>query len=655
MTGWNIDLPGTLYFDLAALQQNRNGEVDQFQAFFNEMAAQKTIAIDTETTGLVTWKDVPLYWSVAWEGKRATLNANTLALCQPIFNDPTKDWVLANAKYDAHILANVGINLAGRLLDICVQHALLYEDKPHGLKYVIKHLLGWTYGDFQDQFGKIGKKNSAEDVIRRAERENFQLLIEYASNDAWATWGAHNELQRQLKGAVTHSLFRPIYPYITTLWDLFDKVEVDYTRVLYTMERHGIKVDRAHLDKAEPEAAAEIASIEKEIAGLAGKVINPKSTKQLREYFIDQEGLQPIKWTKGGKTGVRNPSVDSSFLDYYKNDHPMAKLILRHREVTKLHGTYITGLRDLLDPNDRIHTRFNQDVARTGRLSSSNPNLQNIPRPDNDKWNLRGSFIPEPGYSIIAVDYEQLEMRLLAAAALEPKMMKIFADGKDIHTGNVEMVYGIAYDDVVQARKIDKLIKQKKVSATDMTPSLLKALKARTDIKAVGFGLNYGMGAKKLANDLGITKREADELIDRYMSTYPAVQGFFNDAVAETDATGYAFTVLGRRRNIPQIRSSRKDERAQGERLATNTQIQGSAADVCKMAQINMWKVDIEGRYGCRQLLQIHDEVVFECPTENVNEVLEEITDLMEHPFSEDLAVHLAVDSGHGPSWGAAK
>ena len=291
----------------------------------------------------------------------------------------------------------------------------------------------------------------------------------------------------------------------------------------------------------------------------------------------------------------------------------------------------------------------------SGRLSSSGPNLQNIPRPGNDKWKLRYSFIPEPGMTMIAVDYEQLEMRLLAAAAMEPKMMKIFADGRDIHTGNVEMVYGIPYDDVIQARKVDKLIKQGKLPETDMTPTLLKALKARGDIKAVGFGLNYGMGAAKLARDLGIPLQDSKDLIEKYMDTYPAVQGFFKDAVAETDRTGYAFTVMGRRRNIPQIRSSRKDERALGERLATNTQIQGSAADVCKMAQINMWKVDLEGRYGCRQLLQIHDEVVFECPNENVNDALEEIVDLMEHPFSQELSVYLAVDSGHGPSWGAAK
>jgi DNA polymerase I len=167
--------------------------------------------------------------------------------------------------------------------------------------------------------------------------------------------------------------------------------------------------------------------------------------------------------------------------------------------------------------------------------------------------------------------------------------------------------------------------------------------------------INYGMGAGKLSKRIGVSHDEAQQLIDLYMDTYPAVRQFFGEAVAETVATGYAFTILGRRRNVPEIASHRKDERAQGERISTNTQIQGSAADVCKMAQVNLDKILLEKRYGCKQLMQVHDELVFECPTENVELVLPEIQDIMEHPFSHDLAVHLAVDTGHGPSWGAAK
>lgn len=654
MTGWNINLPGTDYFELSVLQAQPQ-EAHRFQALMNEMAAQNTIAIDTETTGLVTWRDIPLYWSIAWEGRRITLHANTLHHAQAIFDDPSKAWVMANAKYDAHILANVGINLAGRLVDTCVMHALLYEDKPHGLKYMTKHLLGWTYGDFQDQFGKIGKVQSATDVIRRAERENMNLLIEYAANDAWATWGVYKELKTQLEQAMTFSLFRTIPPYIDTLWDLFSKIEVPYTRALWLMERHGIKVDRAHLERAEPEALAEIQRIEKDINKLVGYVLNPKSTNQLRDYFFGKVGHTPIKMSKGGKTGVRNPSCDSAFLEHIAPEDPVAKLVLAHREYSKLHGTYIKGLHDILDPNDRIHSRFNQDVARTGRLSSSDPNLQNIPRPENDKWNLRSAFIPEPGYEIIAVDYEQLEMRLLAAAAMERDMISIFEKNWDIHMGNASLMFNIPYDDLKEAKNVDKKVKSGELPGSAMTDYVRHCLDCRAAAKAIGFGLNYGMGSGKLARSLGIEQSEAAKKIEQYKATYPAVTQFYAEAIAETEKTGYAFTVLGRRRNVAEIASHRKDERALGERVAVNTQIQGSAADVCKMAQINLMKVDLEQRYGARMLLQVHDELVFECPKDAVQPALEEIRDLMEHPFSMDLAVHLAVDAGHGGSWSAAK
>lgn len=1008
MTGWNIELPGTAYFELGRVQ-NVPGEADRLQTFVNEMLAQPAIAIDTETTGLVLWKDIPLYWSVAWPGKRATLHANMLHYFQPLFQDRSKSWIMANAKYDTHILANVGINLAGNLVDTCVQHALLYEDKPHGLKFMAQHLHGWTYGDFQDQFGKIGAKQSAEQLIRRAEAENMNLLIEYAANDAWATWTVYETLRKQLQDANTHSLYRTQAPYIETLWDLFSKIEVPYTRVLWTMERQGIKVNRAHLEASRPEAETEIHQVEREIAKEVGFVLNPQSPKQLQDYFFNQRKHQPIKWSKGGKSGVRNPSCDSTFLEHIQYEDIVAKLVLRHRELTKLHGTYIVGLHDILDPNDRIHTRFNQDVARcmpagelvltdtgyipvedvrvghrvlthngrarrvvetsqhapkalcevtlsngcslrttenhqylladgtwlradelppgaevvvhsdaeiwrpirawpdyvvsswgrvrnartghilkaqskgkwghlkvtlsrngaqvrgndkkdkavhrlvaeafltpplsgddeirhlngiawdntvsnlcygtsqqnsedarlhgtlngapkltpaqveeirktasagqppsstskltfaiatriredyvagvgravlakgygvsyqaidnivkdrtwlgaqegvsadelgkrfgvsaacirdiwagrrwvrtpadqpsmfhtatvvevravgadctygltveedhshvtggivthnTGRLSSSEPNLQNIPRPENDKWNLRSAFIPEPGNDIIAVDYEQLEMRLLAAAALERDMIGIFERKWDIHMGNAALMFNLPYDDLKEAKNVDKKVKGGELPPGAMTDYVRRCLDARAAAKAIGFGLNYGMGAKKLGHALGISPEDAQMKIDQYKATYPAVSQFFAEAVAETAQSGYAFTLLGRRRNVTEISSHRRDERARGERMAINTQIQGSAADVCKMAQIRLMNFGLEARYGCKMLLQIHDELVFECPKETTKEALADIKELMEHPFTTDLAVHLAVDTGHGSSWGAAK
>lgn len=647
---WNIDLPTALYFDLS------NAGSDEFVAFRNEMAAQTHIAIDTETTGLINWKDIPLYWSLAWGQKRATLHASLLPYFREIFDDPAKHWIFANAKFDMHMLANVGVKLAGKIVCTQVQHSLLYDDKPHDLKFMAKHLLGWTWADFQDQFGKIGKKQTAEDVIRRAETENLALLVEYAANDSWGTWNCYLELEKQLRLALTHSLFREKPPYINTLHDLFWKVEMPYTKVLWKMERHGIRIDQEQLIRAEPGIIREIVRIEKEIAKQVGYVLNPKSPQQLTKYFFDEQKLQPSRWTKGGKSGVRSPSTDKVALDRIAEEHPVGQLVLDHRLYTKLHGTYITGLVDLLDPNGYIHTSYHQDVARTGRISSKSPNLQNIPVRTEQGKQIREAFVPDDDdHVLIVVDYEQLEMRLLAAASLEQTMIDIFKRNWDIHMGNASFLYGIPYEDLEHAKKVDKKVKAGELPIEAITAYIRECLDKRDRAKTTGFGLNYGMGTTKLARQLGIPLPDAEKTITQYKKMYPAVNQFFEECVQETKQTGYAFSILGRRRNVQEITSHRKDECAQAERIAINMPIQSSAADVVKMGQINIDKVNLEGRYGCKQVMQVHDELVFRCPKDTCEDAKEEIQDLMEHPFYEDLAVHLAVSIGHGPSWGRAK
>jgi DNA polymerase-1 len=670
MTGWNIDVPVTEYYgpSQAAIIANRalaaarpfdtmsSRQTDMFTALMNELRETKHIAIDTETTGLTVWKDRPLYFSIAWGGRRATLHACMLHWFQELLKDPYKYWILCNAKYDAHILANtqkyspwIDATIRGKLVDTSVMHALLYEERPHGLKYMCQHIGGWTWGDFEDQFGKIGKTQSAEELIQKAEVHDFDRLVEYAGNDAWGTLLVYNQLKYQLENAPTHSLFRNKPPYIETLWDLFSKVEVPYTKCLWKMERYGIRVNRERLELAKPEAENHIAALGGRIAKLRGRPFNVNSTQLLKEWLIDERKLAPTKFTKGGKTGTRTASVDASFLQTYADKGDEAcKLILEHREYKKLLGTYINGLHELLDPDDRIHTRFNQDVARTGRLSSAGPNLQNIPRPENDHWALRKAFIPAPGYTLLCFDYSQLEMRLLAAASLEQSMIDMIHSGKDIHMGNAEIVFGLAYDDIVAAKKA-------KEAGQELTAHQKSCLLARNAAKTIGFGLVYGMGAAKLAGTLGITVEEAEAKIEQFLRVYPAIKRFTEEAVNEARTTGYAFTVLGRRRNIPEILSDRRKERSAGERKAMNTPIQGSAADVVKMAQIMYDQCGFEEHYGCRMLLQVHDELIFECPTEHVDVMLSEIPELMRHPFTEDLAVFLDVDGGPGASWGEAK
>jgi len=234
----------------------------------------------------------------------------------------------------------------------------------------------------------------------------------------------------------------------------------------------------------------------------------------------------------------------------------------------------------------------------------------------------------------------------LAAASLEQSMIDMIHSGKDIHMGNAEIVFGLPYDDIKAAKKKDKV---------DLTDYDRQCLAARSAVKNIGFGILYGMGPQKMANDLGITVEEAEAKIAQFLNTYPAVKAFTEEAVQETERTGYAFTVLGRRRNIPEIGSNSRAERSRGERLAVNTQIQGSAADVVKMAQILYDKLGFERDFGCRMILQVHDELVFECPNANVEHMLSEIQEMMQHPFSEDLAVFLEADGGKGASWGEAK
>lgn len=658
MARWNVDVPTSEYY--GPLPINPRGVVaNDVGPLIREITETREIAIDTETTGLNNMNDHVLYWSLAWGNRRCTLHASLLPYFQNIFRDWGKTWIFANAKFDMHMLSNMGVHFAGKVWCTQVMHSLLFEETSHRLKDMAKHLLGWRWSDFQDTFGRITEKFPPKALMEKAEQENFPLLVEYAANDAWGTLGVCRNLQPRLQNATTHSLFREFPPYIETLWDLFSKIEAPYTKVLWKNERNGILMNREYLAEIEPKARKEIEQLESDVAREVGWMLNIRSTPDLRRYFIDQCHLQPLKMTKGGVSGNRQASVDEGFLDHASEQGgqagKVAKMVLEHRHLSKLYGTYIQGIQDYLDNRGRIHTRFNQDVTRTGRLSSADPNLQNIPTEENDKWRLRNAFIASPGYDLIVADYNQLEMRLLAAASREQDMIDIFLRNWDIHMGNASMMMGIPYEEIKEAKKIDGMVKSGKLHHGYLTARVLQCLSARAQAKNIGFGLNYGMGAGKLANDLGISRIEAEVKIALYKKTYPAVTKFYEEAVAITRQTGYAFTILGRRRNLPNIASPRNDERARAERQSINTEIQGSAADVVKMAQLNLDYANLEYKYGCIALLNIHDELIHECPKETSKQALVEINDWMEHPFHLDLDVPLTVAGGIAASWADAK
>lgn len=646
MVEWNISAPTTEYYDHAS---------PNLASVIQEVINTLTVSIDTETTGLNITGDYPLYWSLAWGNRRMTLNASILHHFAEAFNDPKKRWVFANAKYDTHILANVGIGIAGSLIDTQVMHALLYEERSHRLKDMAEHILNWRWADFEDTFGKIGKTQTPIARIKKAEAENFQLLAEYAANDAWGTLKVYEELKRQLRAAPTHSLFRTIPPFIETLDDLFEKVEIPYTKVLWKNERNGILVDRAYLEQIQPIAKKEIDDLNRAITKEAGYIINPSSPDQLQDYFFNKLGVKSLKMTKGGKSGVRKPSVDKGFLEYYANEIPMAKYLLEHRRLSKLYGTYIVGINELLDNQGRVHTQFHQDTVRTGRLSSSAPNLQNIVKGKKDKWKLRGAFIASKGNKLICADFQQLEMRLLACASLDQGMIDVINRGWDIHMGNASLIFNIPYEEIKEAKKIYKEVEEGNLPESAVTNRVMECLDARERAKTMGFALVYGQGEKATARQLGISIPEVKTIFRKFNEAMPAAERFGQEAIQETLETGYTFTILGRRRNVPQIASHRQDERASGERIAKNTQIQGSAADVVKMVQINLDKSGIDIRFDCHSILQVHDELIHECPEEVAEEAKKEIKEWMETPFCIELAVPLTIDIGIGNNWMEAK
>ena len=683
--GWNIKMPDAEYYTL---------EHRGLDGLVREITAQKAVAIDTETDGLILHKCRPYYWSLCWANevgreRRITLPANTLGAFKEAFNDLDKKWVFANAKFDMHMLANLDIHPKGHLVDIQVMHALLFEEQPHGLKEIARTLLGWKWTDFSDTFGSMrsglcvcgGSKASHEnlagickktgcsdfrqvgplDLLRRAEATNMNLLIDYAANDAYGTWKIFKQLDGDLAKENTWSLYSNSWPYINTMQDYYYKTEMPFTRVLYACERNGLRVNKKYLEEISPGILKDLSDLRTEINRLTGKMMKTNGP-MLAEYFIEECGLKPFKMTKGGKDGIKKPSIDEKFLqhvaDYYRGEvyGEVARLIGEHNKIEKQYSTYIEKMPGRLDAQGRVHPRLNQDVARTGRLSSSDPNLQNVTGNEKDIYKLRNSFIARPGYKLICADYSQLEMRLLAAASQEPAMMDIFHKNWDIHMGNVSIVYGIPYEDMVEAKKIDKAVSKGDLPESALTDYVKRCLSLRSSIKQIGFGLNYGMKEKAMAARIGCTVEEAVATIEKYMATYPAVRAFFASAAEDARRTGYAFTLMGRRRYLPDITNWDDYTRFRAERQASNMPIQGTAAEVCKMAMINIYEDgELRNKYGYEMCLQVHDEIVGECPEEYVDIVVPRVREWMEHPFPSDVGVPLTAEIGYGDAWGTAK
>lgn len=363
---WNVTMPDAEWL-------TADSGHDRIQQFINRCRHDRILAIDTETTGLNYMRDVPLFWSLAgrhggqW---RACLRADLLPFFKDIFEDPDRIWTFANAKYDAHILYNVGVQLKGTWHDTAVMHFMLHEDRPHGLKEMVAEILEWKWQDFKQTFGTVNKNDPNDSIQHRllaAEKNDLQKLVEYASNDAYGTLELYYRLRETLEETPTYSLYPQLYP---TLWAYFDKIEAPFTKVLWKCERAGEYIDQDYIAKIDNPVQEDIRRLLRDITHEAGMLINPNSTGQLREYFFVKKGYRPTRRTDTGA-----PSTDFEVIEELAAVDPVARLLMDFRDLEKLYKTYVRGIQKSMDRWGRVHTHYNQASARTGRLSSSDLNL----------------------------------------------------------------------------------------------------------------------------------------------------------------------------------------------------------------------------------------------------------------------------------------
>jgi DNA polymerase I len=591
-----------------------------FKGFLAKLKKQTRFCFDLETTGLdpiasdlvglaFSWQTGEgWYLPVRGPEKDNKLDSETvLSALRPIFEDPKVGKVNQNIKFDQIVLRNHGIDLAGVAGDSMVAHYLLHAgERTHNLDELTRNYFRHENIPITDLIGK-GKNQKAMDQVPTAH------VCAYASEDADAAW----RLTERLEDELAHEGMRQLY----------DEVEVPLIDVLVELEFTGIRIDVPFLRKLSDEMAQQLQTIEKEIHQAAGREFNIASPKQLREVLFEQLKLPVQK-----RTGTTNEaSTDQESLERLAAlDRPEAAVavkIVEHRQVAKLKGTYVDALPQLVNPKTgRVHTSFNQTVAATGRLSSSNPNLQNVPTRTEQGRQIRQAFLPHEGWKLLTADYSQIELRLLAHFSGDEALTRAFAEDRDIHT--------LVAAEIFRREETEVTAAQRRIA------------------KTVNFGVLYGMSAHGLAERLKIKRPDAEQFISAYFARYPKVLEYQQELLKKCRETGYVGTILGRRRKF-ETKAIRQNSGYQGrnqvEREAINMEIQGSAADLIKKAMLNVHRRLKNERRQTKMLLSVHDELVFETPPGEVEAVArlvrEEMTDAMQ------LRVPLKVDIGAGPNW----
>jgi len=530
----------------------------------------------------------------------------------PLLADPALPKLGQNLKYDHAVMARLGFAFEGIASDTMLADYLVEPDRAkHGLDDLALRYLGHDMVKFEDLVQPAPEQGDLFSAPGAGEQTFADVPLdkaaEYGAEDAHVAWLLHHKLAPRLEERELTGVYRDI--------------EVPLVPVLSRMESAGIGVDVALLKAYAQELTTRIADAEQACYDLAGKKFTIGSPKQLRVILFDELGLTPIKRTKTG------PSTDADTLEKLQRHHPLPAAILTYRALTKLKSTYVDPLPGFASPVDgRIHTSFHQAVAATGRLSSNNPNLQNIPIRTEDGKRIRECFVARDGHVFLSCDYSQVELRILAHYCQEGPLVEAFQAGQDIHRRTASEVFGVPMDQV--------------------TPE------QRSASKAINFGIVYGMSAFRLSNELGIPRGTAQEYIDGYFDRYSQVARVIEDFKAQARDTGHATTLWGRKRPIRDITAKNQRVVWAAERLAVNTPIQGSAADLIKCAMLAVDRRLAAEHPNARLLLQVHDELLLEVPLEDLDAVRALVVEEME--AAGDLRVPLKVDAGHGRTWAQA-
>ncbi len=579
-------------------------------ALITELGKLKSFCFDTETTGLdvnlaelvgmsFSWKAHEAWYVPVPENYQEALQV--VGEFKPVFEDPQIEKTGQNIKYDLSVLKWYDVEIRGRLFDTMIAHFLIQPDMRHNMDVLAETYLHYATVSIETLIGKRGKDQIS---MRQVPLEQ---IAEYAAEDADVTYQLRQQFEPMLLQSGTQKLF--------------DEVEIPLVPVLAAMEAEGINLDKNTLREISAALVKDIAGAEQEIQGMAGTTFNVSSPKQVGEILFDILKISD----KPQKTKTGQYSTGEDVLVKLENRHPIVRRILDYRELVKLKNTYVDVLPEMVNPRTgRIHTSYNQVVAVTGRLSSDNPNLQNIPIRTIRGREIRKAFIPRNDkFLLLSADYSQIELRIIAELSRDEGMIAAFKSGEDIHASTASRVYGVALQEVT----------------SDM----------RRNAKMVNFGIIYGISAFGLADRLNISRTEAREIIENYFRQYPGIKDYMDQSIESARQKGYVETIMGRRRYLRDINSANATVRGFAERNAINAPIQGSAADMIKIAMIRIHDEIKKRKLKSRMLLQVHDELVFDALKEEVEELKNLAGNHMKHAINMEVPIEIGM--GTGRNW----